>query len=134
MNKRKVFRDWKVGDDIYIKGKVREIRNQDDYPVRVRLVGAEVITTFTKDGRYTISSKIPCASFLPTEQSMPFDLEEVAVDTPVWVRHNNNELWEYRFFSHFEDVLVRTFNNQRKSKDGAGTCSWEFYSFENPFE
>ena len=134
MNKIKKYRDWKVGDDVYIKGKVRRIEDKDDYPVKVNLGSGNGDTSLTKEGKYLYSDSYPCASFLPTEQSMPFDEVEIAVDTPVWVRINESDPWEFRFFSHFEDGCLKAFEAQKRSKEIKHTCGWQFYSFENPFD
>ena len=133
MNKIKKYRDWKVGDDIYIKGKVIRITNDVFYPIKVSLSPEDSGITLTKDGKYIKEDTKPCASFLPTEQSLPFDEIEVKIDTPVWVRDNESEPWEFRFFSHFEEDIIRTFVNQLTSKDASCTTPWGYYSFDNPF-
>lgn len=135
MNKIKKYRDWKVGDDVYIKGKVRRIEDKDDYPVKVNLGSGNGDTSLTKEGKYLYSDSYPCASFLPTEQSMPFDEVEIAVDTPVWVRQDMSSEWFYRFFSHFSDKKgIHCWGSQQTSNKITCTSYWEYYSLTSPFE
>ncbi len=133
MNKIKKYRDWKVGDDVYIKGKVRRIEDKDDYPVKVNLGSGNGDTSLTKEGKYLYSDSYPCASFLPTEQSMPFDEVEISVDTPVWVKVSEHNPWMYRFFAGFNGDEVLVWMDQKTSKDSSSKMAFSLYSFKNPF-
>lgn len=131
MEKIKVFRPWKAGDPVYSKGIVSAISKTGQYTVNVEIFGRT--ETFTQDGLFGIDNPAPSISFLPTEQSMPFDEIEIAIDTPVWVRSNEGVPWEFRFFSHFAGGKLRAFDSQKKSNETEQTCPWKLYSFENPF-
>lgn len=48
---------FKVGDNVYFVGKVSDINEYSDYPVRVDFVGQEAMFSFTGDGRYWKDSK-----------------------------------------------------------------------------
>lgn len=138
MNKIKKYRDWKVGDDIYIKGKVTFISECNNYPVVAKPLNSNQDlggVNFTKDGKWYDTDKLPSISFLPTEQSMPFDEVEIAVDTPVWVRQDMSSEWFYRFFSHFSDKKgIHCWGSQQTSNKITCTSYWEYYSLTSPFE
>ena len=132
MEKRKVFRPWKAGDPVYSKGIVSAISKTGQYTVSVEIFGRT--ETFTQDGLFGIDNPAPSISFLPTEQSMPFDEVEIAIDTPVWVKKTDGSCWELRFFSQFGPTGVYCFSDQKRYKDaGHNTSFWPIYSFENPF-
>lgn len=76
--KKRVYRAWKKGDVGYHKNGVCgeiEIREHHLYPVELNYkeAGSNRFMTFTLDGRYMATSIAPSLSFLPNEQSMPFD-------------------------------------------------------------
>lgn len=138
MNKIKKYRDWKVGDDIYIKGKVTFISECNNYPVVAKPLNSNQDLgggiNFTKDGKWYDTDNLPSISFLPTEQSMPFDEVEIAVDTPVWVRVTEVNPWMYRFFAGFNGDEVLVWVDQKTSKDRGSRMPFSLYSFENPFD
>lgn len=58
----------------------------------------------------------------------PVDWSKVAVDTPIYVRHSEDEQWKKRHFAKYEYGRVHTWCDGATSwsSDADITCVWEF--------
>lgn len=144
MNKIRKYREWKVGDDIYIKGKVFSLDGHNDiYPIIVQLQEGQKLS-FRSNGYYNIDNMDfkkpkPSLSFVKDYKDIPFerypfDEVEIAVDTPVWVKVSEINPWMYRFFAGFNGDEVLVWVDQKTSKDRGSKMPFSLYSFENPFD
>jgi hypothetical protein len=93
--------------------------------------------TFYLDGKYNDSDVTPRLSFTPYEiefkgfsQERP--LPNIEVDTVVYVRNGKTDLWDMRYFSHFENDEMVTFINQENSTVTGKLHNWKYWSLENP--
>lgn len=60
--------------------------------------------------------------------------DDVAVDTPIWVRRFESESWRPRHFAKYEGGVVYSFQDGRTShsKESSILCDWPFVTLENP--
>ena len=63
---------------------------------------------------------------------MPFDEVGIAVDTPVFVRMDEGDQWQLRYFKCFDNSGVECFYDQKKSTEANRGAYWPIYSFEIP--
>ena len=59
---------------------------------------------------------------------------QIPKDTLVWVKNCENNVWQQRFYSHFENGRHYCFLYQRKSNETKETAGWNIVTTENPFE
>jgi len=106
-------------------GIVIELRQHSTYPVVVQFEGLQRV--FTEDGRYE-TTQLPSLSQKP---HIPLELEEVVSfekGVLVWVKI---QVWEVRYYSHYDGKQHRYFNNQLK--DGYTNPTQEVRKFsDNP--
>jgi hypothetical protein len=55
-------------------------------------------------------------------------------DTLVWCKCAESDVWNQRFYSHFENGNHFCFTNQQKSSETAETSVWDIVTDKNPFE
>jgi hypothetical protein len=59
---------------------------------------------------------------------------QIAKDTLVWVKNCENNVWQQRFYSNFENGRHYCFLHQRKSNETKETAVWVIVTDKNPFE
>ena len=81
VNKKRIYREWREGDTRYYKGIKGKISIDKDTPTSFKIdwhsENIPHYTCFTLEGKFMKADKDPSLSFLPDEQSMPFDEVEV---------------------------------------------------------
>ena len=125
-------RKFKKGDIVYwqdLQGEVTDI-DDTDYPITVKF-NNNFFKSFTYDGRYfadfpLVLSHTPYTLNGFTQNSV------IEKDTLVWVRDNENDLWEQRFYSCFKDGKHYCFIEQKTSKETGLVSSSNFLETENP--
>ncbi|MEY3501289.1 MAG: hypothetical protein RL308_2962, partial [Bacteroidota bacterium] len=70
------MKPFKEGDDVYIKGKILSIHEEDKFPITVEF-STNIDTIFKADGRYTDKDTIPCLFHLSEIQQSQFTDEEL---------------------------------------------------------
>jgi hypothetical protein len=87
------MKPFKEGDDVYIKGKILSMHEEDKFPITVEF-STNIDTTFKADGRYTNKDTIPCLFHLSEIQQSQFTDEEL------------QEIKECVFFCHENHVDI----------------------------
>jgi hypothetical protein len=59
---------------------------------------------------------------------------QIPKDTLVWVKNCENNVWQQRFYSHFENGKHYCFLYQRKSNETKETAGWNIVTTKNPFQ
>ena len=81
VNKKRIYRGFQEGDTGYYKGIKGKISIDKDTPTSFKIdwhsENIPHYTCFTLEGKFMKADKDPSLSFLPDEQSMPFDEVEV---------------------------------------------------------
>lgn len=134
---------YKVGDRVYDYinmygwGSVSKIVNSVFHPLVVKFdTGSKV--SYTGNGQMFGSQKFPTLSFTEYDLvnggfSQVRPQPEIAVDTPIFVRWSEEQLWNIRYFSHFDKKgNAVCFRGQLKSIETTVTNTWYEYSLENP--
>lgn len=128
---------FKTGDTVYHwkfgKGTIKntESRRVPNYPIDVDF-GFDNTLTFTQSGEY-YTDEPPTLSFNPYDLvnggfSQERPLPDIKEGDIVYVK-GSFDTWEMRFFSHFSNGKLYTFQNQKKS---GKTIDWDEYSITNP--
>jgi hypothetical protein len=68
------------------------------------------------------------------ENMKPISEKVIEKDTLVWGKHFIEDVWEQRFYSHFENGKHYCFTNQKKSLEAKDVAYWEIVTDKNPFE
>ena len=127
--------EFKKGDNVYLQdlqGIVIDDNYNDNFPIAVKFIN-DYIDYFTDDGRFYL-----CLNFPPVLSHTPYTLNGfsqnsvIEKDTLVWVRHNDECLWQQRFYSHFKDGKHYCFYDQKTSREMKSTVSWDYLETENP--
>ena len=110
------MKEFKVGDDVVIKGKVIEISEDNDYPIRFSFSFREQVQfTFTKEGKYSIDDPSPSLFHAqPTERL-------------VQVRDYDTDPWQTRVFCKEINGLYYVWvkaETLEESKTSQGLNSW----------
>ena len=63
----------------------------------------------------------------------PLRKKVIPKDTLVWVKQNESNTWQQRFYSHFSDGKHYCFNDQKKSNEIGDTRIWNIVTDKNPF-
>jgi hypothetical protein len=93
------MKEFKVGDEVVIKGKIIEISESIDYPIHFSFSFCEEVKfVFTKEGKYSIHHPSPSLFHAPTTERL------------VEVRDKNSESWSTRVFCKKIDGLYYTWN------------------------
>jgi hypothetical protein len=64
----------------------------------------------------------------------PIPKKVIPKDTLVWCKNNEIDVWEQRFYSHFENGKHFCFVGQKKSNKTTETTPWNIVTDKNPFE
>lgn len=128
----------KVWDEVFCPGIEGVVANRfvNYYQIRVNFGSRDL--SYTEDGKY-FGHSIPTLSTTPYEVelkgfSQEPPLPELAVDTLIFVRNNENSEWLIRCFSHWGNGRAVCFTNQKKSTETKETCPWPLFSIENPLK
>lgn len=97
---------------------------------------AENIVVFTPDGKYSSDDLKPIL-FHDEVKDWPnppkqFDWTKVPVDTPVWVRQNNDEHWVERHFSNYKNDKFYCWDDGKTSHTEKYKTNWKEYSLTKP--
>jgi hypothetical protein len=111
-------------------GEVIDIDSFNPFPVRVKFTNG-LVEDFTNDGRL-FKNTPPVLSHTPYTLNSFTQNSVIEKDTLVWVRYNNYNCWEQRFYSHFKDGIHYCFESQKTSKETSETTSWKYLETENP--
>jgi hypothetical protein len=141
--------NYKVGDTVYFcsDNQVKqgiiwliEYDHPPEYPIIVRTSDGNAYA-FTEDGYYVGEEKeSQRLSFTPFEikvigATYERPEPEIPIDTMVWVKHNNHNNWEVRFYSHKKDGMHYCFDCQKKSNQAEGEAyPWSYLSIECPLK
>ena len=85
VNKKRIYREWREGDTGYykgVKGRI-SIDNKTNTSFKIDWHSENIphYASFTLEGKFNKADKEPSLSFLPDEQSMPFDeVEETGAE------------------------------------------------------
>ena len=63
----------------------------------------------------------------------PLPKKEIPKDTLVWCKNTESNMWEQRFYSHFENGKHYCFINQEKSNQTENILPWNIVTDINPF-
>lgn len=94
--KERIYRGWKTGDVGYFNGQAGNVKIDKQFNTKYPIYWEDIdnsknYETFTLDSKYCFYRKHPTLSFLPNEQSMPFDEVDVLDnnDQPCFTDHTN---------------------------------------------
>ena len=93
--------------------------------VAILVGGAEIVRIFHKDSDGSIRNTNETL-----KEISPWD--DVAVDTPVWVRETEFSLWKPRHFAKFDSNKVYCWANSTTSHTSNELAYWPFATLENP--
>lgn len=88
--------------------------------------------SFIPCSRCKFSTNVGCAEkrkeWLNSEYVEPeVDWSKIPVDTPILVRHNENQNWNKRYFAEYDHGIVRAWTCGRTSWNaGGGTLAWNY--------
>lgn len=118
-----------VGKTVYwgnLKGEIKEVSGS-----RMNVSFDGEMYFFYRDGRI-FTNMPPVLSFTPYES--PKLEKQIAKDTFVWCKQNEDDVWSARYYSHMEDGKHRCFINQLKShQTNSKPSPWAIVQTESPF-
>lgn len=125
---------FKKGQTVYwgeLKGEITDVDNQCMDPLTVKFEGIITTFTFKENGRY-LEDLPPVLSITPYTLTGFSQEPQIEKDTVVYVRDNETDKWEMRYYSHFKYGIHYCYIEQLKSTETDILEAWVFLETENP--